>query len=868
MRFKIRAIVAIALLLPVLYPCGYAFAQKVGTVPLWQGGGMGSGQAPGAGGTFYPPVVPGAPTGTGTDATSGQYPQGQPGSSMGGSNRLPDVNIPRSETSLPRQPRQRGPQASSPQELALPYIEERSAFEDYVLTGTPGPLNFDIRQFGYDIFRQPGQNIAPDENLPVGPDYLVGPGDEVRVNVWGSVEGQWQAFVERDGSLSFPKIGTIAVTGLTYERLRKTLELEMQRYYTDFQMSVTLGQLRTLRVYATGNFLRPGEYFVSSMATLIDVLFQSGGPTKNGTMRNIELKRGNKTVANFDAYDLLLKGNRTHDLRLMPEDIVFVPHVGPLVGIAGNVKKPAIYELKGPTRLTDLISMAGGLRGLAFKGRVQVQRVSDNQYITALEVDLVDVQKHPEKNMQLQDGDLVKIFAVAEAKNLVTINGAVIMPGEYGITPGVTMLRDIIAKAGGPQYYASSQAELTRLIVTPNGPTTDVIGFDLQKVMEGDPVNNLVLEKNDYVLVRAIPGWRSQQGTQQLDQWQQQVMQGTAPGIFTTGPVAGSTAAGVAGPSTTGYVSLPPGSTGGAGAMAPGSPAGMASPQAPNPYGTPETVGPSSPWLLHRKVSVGGEVKYPGVYAIRPDENLSSVIQRAGGFTADAFPKGAVFTRVRVREQQQKQMDDAINKLELQLLGTSPLAGVASSAAALSDTKGAAASRASTTTAVQQKQEILATLKSLKASGRMVIKLDGAGRVMKGADDLGLEDGDTLFIPKKAFGVAIMGEVFNPTSITYIKGMGYKDYISLSGGYTAQADKDRIYIMKADGSAVPPKPGHLAWSNGSNRWEVQSGELEAGDTVVVPTNYDLFGFFEYVKGVSEIFFHIATSAGVVLLRVL
>jgi protein involved in polysaccharide export with SLBB domain len=572
MRFGVQTTVAAALLLLVLFPCEPTFAQRVGTVPLWQGGGLGSSPSPGGGGgtTFYPPTAPGTVSGTET----GTGTQGHGTGTGGASTRLPDANIPRSETNLPRQPRQRAPQVATPQEVALPfaYTEERSAFEDYVLTGTPGPLSFDIRQFGYDVFRQPGPNIAQDDNVPVGPGYVIGPGDEVRVNVWGSVEGQWQAFVDRDGTLSFPKIGSFVAAGLSFEGLRKTLEQEMQRYYTDFQISVTLGQLHTVRVYATGNFLRPGEYTVSSFATLIDVLFQSGGPSKNGSMRDIELKRGNKTIAHFDAYDLLLKGSRSQDLRLMADDIIFVPNVGPLVGIAGNVKKPAIFELKGPTHLTDLIAMAGGLRGLAFKGRVQVQRVSDNQYITAHEVDLLDLKTYPEKNVLLQDGDLVKIFAVAEAKNLVTVNGAIFMPGEYGISPGVTKIRDIIGKAGGPQYYASSQAELTRLVVTPAGPTTDVIGFDLQKAMEGDPVNNLVLEKNDYVLVRAIPGWKSQQGTQQLDQWQQQVMQGASPA--TSAPASASGSAGgapIPSPSTGTYMTPSTGvQPSGVASMAPG----------------------------------------------------------------------------------------------------------------------------------------------------------------------------------------------------------------------------------------------------------------------------------------------------------
>jgi protein involved in polysaccharide export with SLBB domain len=858
MKSKTPTTIAAALFLLILYPCGPTFAQRVGAVPLWQSQSLGTSQAPSSlsGSGSYPAQMP-----TGMDMGTSGYPQPQPAAPQVGSSAvLPQVSFPTLQSIFSQQPRpQNGSQNQSNQQAPI-YTEQRSAFEDYVLTGTPGPLNFDIRQFGYDVFRQPSPTAASADNLPVGPEYVVGPGDEVRVNVWGSIEGQWSAYVNRDGTLSFPKIGTIVVTGQTFEDLRKTLDQETRKYYTDFQMSVSLGQLRTVRVYAAGNFLRPGEYTVSSLSTLVDVLFQSGGPSKNGTMRDIELKRGNKTVAHFDAYDLLLKGSRLHDLRLMPEDIIFVPNIGPLAGIAGNVKRPAIYELKGAARLTDLIVMAGGLRGIAYKGRVQVQRIAENQYITVLEVDLIDVKGHPEKNIALQDGDLVKVFAVAEAKNLVTINGAIFRPGEYGISPGVTTVREIIEKAGGPQYYASAQAELTRLIVTPNGPTTDVVGFDLQQAMSGDPTNNLVLDKNDFVLVRAVPGWKSQQSAQYLDQWQQQVMQGASPpGVYA------STAPGA---SITGSATTPTGPFTAAPSTTPGMVPGWPPAAGPTPYGSSEAVGPSSPWLLHQKVSLGGEVKYPGVYAIRPAEKLSSIIQRAGGFTSDAFAKGAVFTRVRIREQQQKQMDDAINKLQMQLMNTSPISGVASSDAAVSDTKGAAASKASASTAVTQKQDILATLRSLRASGRMVIKMEEPARLAKGSNDMELEDGDTLFIPKKPSGVQVMGEVFSSTAITHVKGMGYKDYINMCGGYTSQADKGRTYILKADGSAVPPKPGFMSWNNGANRWEEHSGEVEAGDTVVVPTNFDLFGWFEYVRGFSEILFHIATSAGIVFLRVL
>jgi len=164
---------------------------------------------------------------------------------------------------------------------------------------------------------------------------------------------------------------------------------------------------------------------------------------------------------------------------------------------------------------------------------------------------------------------------------------------------------------------------------------------------------------------------------------------------------------------------------------------------------------------------------------------------------------------------------------------------------------------------LQQKQDLIATLKSLKAAGRMVIKLDDPGRLAKSPYDLQLEDGDTLFVPKAPSSVQVAGEVFNRTAITYVKAMGYEDYVNLCGGYTSRADKGRTYILKYDGSAVQPKVGVLAWNNGANRWEVRSDVLEPGDTVVIPTNYDIFGWLEYVRGFTEIMFHIATSAGVI-----
>jgi protein involved in polysaccharide export with SLBB domain len=411
------------------------------------------------------------------------------------SNALPALpsSVPSKKPAAERPDQQKlaSPQTATHQPLPA---ESLSEFERFVTMGTKGTISTNIRQFGYDLFRQPPSTFAPADRVPVGPDYVLGPGDEFRITIWGSIEGQWNVVVDRDGKISLPKVGTIGVTGLTFGELKITLNKELSKYYTNFQMNVSMGPLRTMRVYIVGNAAKPGAYTISSLSTLVNSLFEAGGPNKTGSMRDIHVKRNTHTVVRFDMYDFLLQGNKTKDIRLMPEDVIFIPPVGPLAGIAGNVKNPAIYELKGETRLLDLIGMAGGLSGMAFRGRVQVQRTQNNEFRTVFEGDLVDIEKNAEKNFLIKDGDLVKVFSVVDLKNTITITGAVGNPGDYGVASGVTRVSDIISMSGGLQYYASSQVEITRVKVTQAGPRTERLSSNVFKALEGDPANNVLLE--------------------------------------------------------------------------------------------------------------------------------------------------------------------------------------------------------------------------------------------------------------------------------------------------------------------------------------------------------------------------------------
>ena len=252
----------------------------------------------------------------------------------------------------------------------------------------------------------------------MGPDYVVGPGDEIRVSVWGSIEGQWTSVVDRNGAVTLPKVGTIGVTGLTFEQLRQTLRAEIAKYYTGFEMNVSMGPLKTMRIYVVGNAHRPGPYTVSSLSTLVSALFATGGPAKTGTMRAIRLQRAGATVATLDLYDLLLRGDKSGDSRLQPEDVIFIPPVGALVGITGSVNTPAIYEIRGERRLSELVAMAGGLSAVAFAGRVQMERIEGGRSRSVMDADLAAVL---DSDLEIRGGDLFRVFQVVQDRQLVRL---------------------------------------------------------------------------------------------------------------------------------------------------------------------------------------------------------------------------------------------------------------------------------------------------------------------------------------------------------------------------------------------------------------------------------------------------------------
>ncbi|MEK6527552.1 MAG: SLBB domain-containing protein [Nitrospirota bacterium] len=628
------------------------------------------------------------------------------------------------------------------------------------------PLTITVKQFGYDLFRQPPSTFAPVENVPVGPDYVLGPGDEIRITVWGKIEGQWNLVVDRDGNISLPKVGILGVTGLTFRELKDILYKELSKYYTGFEMNVSMGSLRTIRIYVVGNAERPGTYTVSSLSTLINALFEAGGPNKTGTMRDIQLKRNGKTITHFDMYDFLLKGDKTKDVRLMPEDVIFIPPIGPVAAIAGSVNNPAIYELKGEATISQLIEMAGGLNTVAFKGRIQIERIINNSRQVVFESNLDDIR---DKSTTLQSGDVVKIFQIVQDKKIVRLSGAVQREGDYGFSSGMTA-KDLILMAGGLKYYAyDKEAELTRVYVTDKGPRTEKIMINLQKALAGEQESNISLKENDYFFVRTVPEWR-----------------------------------------------------------------------------------------LYQTVTIQGKVKFPGTYTFINGERLSSLIERSGGYTDKAYLRGAVFTREGVRELQQRQIDEMVERLERDLLGTD----IAEISAALTPEEAKIKEYE-----ITQKKDFVAKLKTIKAKGRVSIAINQPEILRETTYDIDLTDGDSLFIPSNPESVQVIGSVYNQTAFVYDKDKSSSaDYIDLAGGYTEGADKKRVYILKVDGTATRPGGGFLgiSWSKDSNGWELGSQDIESGDTIVVPEKLEKIAWMRNIKDITQILYQIAVTAGVTI----
>jgi len=360
-----------------------------------------------------------------------------------------------------------------------------------------------LRQFGYSLFEGPGRSVstfAPVDDVPVGPDYLLGPGDNLRIHVWGAMESALVGTVDRTGVIYLPTAGPVRVWGLSFSQAERLIRDRLSRYFRGFQTSVTMGRLRTIRVYVVGETGQPGAYTVSSLATMVNALFAAGGPQKVGSLRTIVLKRNHHTVGTFDLYDFLLKGDKTRDFRLESGDTIFVPPIGATVAIAGEVKRPAIYELRGETTVHDLIEMAGGLTPRSYLKRVQLVRSKPNAEREVIDLDFTAVNGSSPVNFQVRNGDLVQIYKTdPRIYNTVVLTGAVKYPGEYQTKPNMRLSEILPEGSTYPEAFLNG-IEIARLR---SDLKTDVFTVDLRKSWSQDAEHDIFIRPGDVISVRS-----------------------------------------------------------------------------------------------------------------------------------------------------------------------------------------------------------------------------------------------------------------------------------------------------------------------------------------------------------------------------
>jgi len=724
-----------------------------------------------------------------------------------------------------------------------------------------------LKQFGYDMFSAPVSTFAPVTNVPVGPDYVIGPGDSFTLTLWGRVDAQYTLQVDRGGQIVLPEVGALRVWGMKFGELESYLRHELSRKFTDFKMSIAMDRLRTIQVFVVGEATAPGTYTVSSLSTAINALFAAGGPSRNGTLRKIRLSRSGQEPISLDLYNLLMGGDKSQDVRLQDGDTIFIPLIGPVVGVAGNVKRPAIYEMVGPMTLHQVLDLAGGVAFSGWLQRVQVERVHNHERQIVVDFDLSqeEVMGQPSDPgaMVLQDGDIVKVFAVpARQERIIRLEGHVVRAGKREWKPAMR-LSDILTSYDVLMPQPNTEcAQIERLVPPDLHPA--VIPFNLGKLLAGDKSQDLELLQYDTIRVFrwderisrrvTISGMVFDPDTYRLvPNMRVSDLVDTAGGLHKNAYVRTAEI-------TRRHISQE----------------GMATEKIDIDLekalaGDSEhnvllrdydyvVVRPIPDLVFDANAVIEGEVRFPGRYPIRKGETLSSLIERAGGYTDQAYLKGAVFTRQSARAIQRRRLDDLIRQIEESMLSSSQ-----EQMSASLDADSAKIEQA----VLETKKALLARLRAAEITGRVVVRLSALEEFKGSSYDMELEDGDKLTVPQTPGVVHVVGEVFNPTSLLYEENGTVSYYLGRVGGMTKEADKKQVSVIKADGTVISMQQGNrgklLFWDSQRNTWFAggfMSHHMEPGDTIVVPRKIDKYLQLRTVKDITQIIFQIAVAAGV------
>jgi protein involved in polysaccharide export with SLBB domain len=799
-----------------------------------------------------------------------------------------------------------------------PYADIPSLYDMYVQASVRQRPN---ERFGLAVFRNSSNDPrAIPMDLPVGPDYVIGPGDGLAIDLWGGVSQRFVRVVDREGRVSLPEVGPLLVSGRNLGDVQQAVQQVLRTQYRDISVDVSLSRLRTVRVYVVGDVTDPGAYDISSLSTPLNALFAAGGVTPRGSLRALKHYRGKQLLEEVDAYDLLLHGVRSDMRRLENGDTLLVPSLGPQVTVDGMVRRPAIYELHGESSLSDVLELAGGILPTATLRHIEVQRIEAHEKRTMLTLDLlptgdVDSIKKQLDGFKISDGDEVHIFPIAPYnEDAIYVQGHVQRPGRYSYKQGMSLsdligsYKDLLPEpaahyaeivrlnppdfhpsvesfdltaalanaASAPKlqpldtvrvfsrydfeqapelwiggevrepgkYRTSGQAHLRDAIYLAGGVTQDasldsaqlfrtqpdgtlkILSVDLREALAGNPVDNVVMEPRDRLLVHRNPS------------------RVEPPTVFIKGEVAKPgryplttnmrvedlvrVAGGLKRSAYTENADLARFEMNGSQKL-PGDRVELNLTAAMN--GDPKTDVPLRDgdiltirqlprWNdIGSSMTVRGEVLHPGTYGIEPGERLSSILARSGGFGPEAYPYGAVLIRKEVRDLEVKSHVELVLrvKAEQDYIQTLPETDTDQKNAKLR--------------AIAQTQSTLDQLEAAAPIGRVVIHVRSDLRSWRNTStDIPVRNGDVLVVPKSANYVTVTGQVFNPTAVANVAGHSAKWYLGQAGGLTQLADKKAVFVIRADGSVLSAKNNSSGWWGG----DPLSATLRAGDTIVVP----------------------------------
>ncbi len=808
--------------------------------------------------------------------------------------------------------RDREPLPGAVEHRPNPYADIPSLYDLYVQAPA---RDKPPQRFGTDVFRDGMRNSrGVPMDLPVGPDYVVGPGDSLSIDLWGGVSTKLTRTVDREGRVTLPEAGPLLVTGKSLGEVQAAVQRAIGTEYRDTSADVSVSRLRTIRVYIVGEVEEPGAYDISSLSTALNALVAAGGATSRGSLRTLKHMRGRQELEQIDAYDLLLHGVTPNAQKLENGDTLLVPPLGPQVTVTGMVRRPAIYELNGEKTVEDTLELAGGILPAAALQHVEVQRLEAHEKRTMLSLDLSpdNVNTAQLTAFKVQDGDEIHIFPIApynqdtiylqghvlrpgrysfkegmkltdvvagykdilpepaahyaeiirlnppdfhptvvsfdlaaamkdasaapalepldtvrifsrfdfEAAPTVSVAGEVRSPGTYK-TSGQPSLRDAVFLAGGLTPEAAlNTAQLFRFN---SDGTSKIFSVNLGDALEGSAADNILLQPRDRLLIHRNT---SQVGPNTVEITGEVAKPGRYP--YTSNMRAEDlilAAGGLKRSADTNTADLTRyAASGGSSEQMEISLAalsnGNATEDVPLRSGDVLAIRQIPGWSdIGAAVKVSGEVTHPSTYGIEPGERLSTVLDRAGGYTKQAYPYGAILMRREVREMEARNQQELINRMRAERLQLKDLP------------EGNQDQINAKKNALAQTDSTLSQLTTNPPIGRVVIHISSDVKQWKGTPaDIALRDGDELIIPKKSSVVIVNGQVFNPTAITAQSSKSAKWYLSQAGGLTPIADKKAVFVIRADGSVL------AARNNGGGWWmgDPLNSTLRPGDVVIVP----------------------------------